>query len=224
MGTVYFVSGIDTDCGKSFATGIVARELRGQGRRVFTQKLVQTGCVGVSSDIVKHREIMGVELAGDDLSMVSCPVVLRYPASPHLAAKLEGASIDLHDIDRCTSLLREKYDILLLEGAGGLFVPITEELLTIDFVAQRQYPLLLVSSGRLGSINHTLMSIELCKSRHIDLRAVLYNNYPPADNLIAADSRLYIERYLQQLYPSALMIDVPNIQENRDASVEGLLL
>src|SRR5690606_14474160 len=118
---------------------------------VITQKLVQTGCVGASDDILLHRRIMGCGLFDEDRDGHTMPALYAYPASPHLAARLEGRSLDLEAIDRATAHLCERYETVLVEGAGGLMVPLTEQLLTIDYVARRGWPLLLVTSGRLGS-------------------------------------------------------------------------
>lgn len=71
--------------------------------------------------------------------------------------------------------MAERFEIVLLEGAGGLMVPLTTSLLTIDYVAQHQFPVILVTSGRLGSINHTLLSLEALKSRGLKLKALVYN-------------------------------------------------
>src|SRR5690606_29027978 len=134
-GQVVFVSGIDTEIGKTVVTGWLARQWREAGVDVITQKLVQTGCVGASDDILLHRRIMGCGLFDEDRDGHTMPALYAYPASPHLAARLDGRSLDLEAIDRATAHLCERYETVLVEGAGGLMVPLTEELLTIDYVA-----------------------------------------------------------------------------------------
>ena len=127
---VFFVSGIDTNVGKSYATGHIARMWMDEGRTVITQKLVQTGNHGMSEDIELHRKIMDIGLTADDVSKTTMPEIFSYPCSPHLAAKIDGRDIDFAHIERCTRLLSDKYDRVLLEGAGGLMVPLTEDLFT----------------------------------------------------------------------------------------------
>ena len=108
--------------------------------------------------------------------------------------------------------MSHRYDIVLLEGAGGLMVPLTEEFLTIDYVAQKGYPLLFVTSGKLGSINHTLLSLEAIKSRGIELDTVLYNLYPTVeDRTIQEDTRLFIQRYLKKHFPETKFRTVPEL-------------
>ena len=156
---VYFVSGIDTNIGKSYATGYLARIWNGQSIRTITQKLIQTGNTGISEDIELHRRIMGCGLLEEDREGLTMPEIYSYPCSPHLAAEIDRRPIDFDKIDRATAVLSERYDAVLLEGAGGLMVPLTRELLTIDYIARKGYPLIYVTSGRLGSINHFLLGL-----------------------------------------------------------------
>jgi dethiobiotin synthetase len=98
----------------------------------------------------------------------------------------------------------------LLEGAGGLMVPLTTDLLSIDYIAAKQLPVILVSSGRLGSINHTILSLEALKSRGLELYALAYNlNDESQDELISKDTASYLKAYLATHFPQALWIDIP---------------
>ncbi|PRI66971.1 ATP-dependent dethiobiotin synthetase BioD, partial [Haemophilus influenzae] len=90
MGKVIFISGIDTDVGKTIATGIYAKKLMEQGCSVITQKMIQTGCKNIADDLLVHRKIQGIDLTEEDLQGETCPYVFEYPCSPHLAAKRES--------------------------------------------------------------------------------------------------------------------------------------
>ena len=118
-----FISGIDTDAGKSYATGWLACQMAAQGRRVATMKFIQTGCDGRSEDIEIHRRLTGTPLPEDD-DLTTAPQIFSYPASPHLAARIDGRSIDFEAIDSALRRLSECYDTVLVEGAGGLMVPL----------------------------------------------------------------------------------------------------
>ena len=119
MGKVLFVSGIDTDIGKSIATGYYAKYLMQQGYSVITQKMVQTGCQDISTDIIVHRKIQGIVLTEEDRRGVTCPYLFDYPCSPHMAARLQQTCIDEKTIEKSTALLAQNYDYVLLEGAGA---------------------------------------------------------------------------------------------------------
>lgn len=207
---VFFVSGIDTNIGKSYATGYLAREWNKAGIRTITQKLIQTGNTNVSEDIELHRHLMGVGLLPEDHESLTMPEIYTYPCSPHLAAEIDRRPIDFRQIEQATRELSRRYDAVLLEGAGGLMVPLTRTLLTIDYVARHEFPLILVTSGRLGSINHTLLSLEAVRARHIRLDTVAYNLFPDEeDELIRQDTQLYIQHYLKEYFPETKFITVP---------------
>lgn len=207
-GQVVVVAGIDTGIGKTVATGLLARRFLEEGIQVITQKIVQTGCEGISEDIVTHRELMGTGLLDVDLDGTSCPYVFLFPASPHLAAALEGREIDIMTIRRSTFILRRSRDLVLLEGVGGLLVPLNAGLLFADYVRDAGYGLVLVSSSRLGSINHTLLSIEACVSRGIEVRAVIFNRFFGGDETIAEDTRKVIAAALKRYGCEAAIIDL----------------
>ena len=110
-----------------------------------------------------------------------------------MAAAKDGRRIDLDTITQSTRRLRETYEYVLLEGAGGLMVPNDMESLTIDYVKEQAYPLILVTSGKLGSINHTLLSLYACERYGIEVKAIVYNQYPSIDPLIEANTLEYLK-------------------------------
>ncbi len=211
MSQAYFISGIDTDAGKSYVTGYLASRLMKEGKRVVTQKFIQTGNVGFSEDIDLHRKIMGIGPLPEDTDHTTAPVIFSYPASAQLAARMDGREIDLDVIDRATATLLERYDVVLIEGAGGLMVPITDEFFTIDYVKTRNLPILLVVNGVLGSINHAVLSLEAIKSRGIQLAGVLYNEHFDTDRIIGADTQAFLHRYVSRHFPDTPFATVPSL-------------
>ncbi len=211
MSQAYFISGIDTDAGKSYVTGYLASRLMKDGKRVVTQKFIQTGNVGFSEDIDLHRKIMGIGPLPEDTDHTTAPVIFSYPASAQLAARMDGREIDLDVIDRATATLLERYDVVLIEGAGGLMVPITDEFFTIDYVKTRNLPILLVVNGVLGSINHAVLSLEAIKSRGIQLAGVLYNEHFDTDRIIGADTQAFLRRYVSRHFPDTPFATVPSL-------------
>lgn len=210
---IYFISGIDTDAGKSYCTAWYANELAKCGKRVITQKFIQTGNKGHSEDIDLHRRIMGTGYLPEDREGLTMPEIFSYPCSPHLASRIDNRPIDFYKIEQATLELAQRYDIVLVEGAGGLMVPLTEEYLTIDYIAEKQYPLIFVTSGKLGSINHTLLSFEAIKNRNIRLDTVLYNLYPTVeDRTIQEDTMHYIQTYITKHFPGTKFEVVPEIR------------
>lgn len=206
-----FITGIDTDAGKTYATASYARLLENGGYGVVTQKFIQTGCVGRSEDIDRHRELLGTGELPEDREHLTAPVIFTYPASAQLAARIDGREIDLEVIDAARKRLEDRYDIVLVEGAGGLMVPITDDYFAIDYAAERNLPVILVTNSRLGSINHTVLSLEAIKNRGMKLHSVLYNTYFDRDAEISADTRGFIARYVERHFPGTEVTDVPTI-------------
>ncbi len=212
---IYFISGIDTDIGKSIATGMMARFLHRSGTKVITLKLVQTGNTDFSEDIVCHREIMDCGLFPEDTEHLTAPEIYTFPASPHLAAELDKRPIDFEKILNAVRTLQRRYEVVLVEGAGGLAVPLTEELLTVDFAAAQKWPLILVTSGRLGSLNHTILSMEAAVMRKMKIAGVVYNESPKADPLIEADSERMIRKYLRHYGQPDILVRMPEVKPPR---------
>lgn len=206
MSDIIFISGIDTDAGKTYATAWLAKHLMKKGQRVITQKFIQTGNSDYSEDIVKHRELMGTGLLPEDEDFTTAPIIFSYPASAQLAARLDGKEINLDKVKQSSAVLASRYDTVLVEGAGGLMVPVTDDYFTIDYVKDEKLPLALVTNGVLGSINHTILSLEAIKNRDITLRYLLYNTYFDNDKTIADDTRGFISRYLAKHFPESEML------------------
>lgn len=213
---VFFVSGIDTNIGKTYATGMLAAALARQGKSVITQKMIQTGCGEVSEDIEMHRRLQGIPFTDEDKDGTTCPYIFTYPCSPHMAAEKDGERIDTQVITDATRVLRERYEFVLLEGAGGLMVPIDRERTTIDYIKECGYPVLLVTSGRLGSINHTLLNLFACRSYGIPVEALVFNDYPQEDALITANTIDYLKGYLAEFHPETHWIRLPEATDGED--------
>ena len=209
MNNIIFISGIDTDAGKTYATAWLAKQLMTKGQTDVTQKFIQTGNHDFSEDITRHRELMGIDLLPEDFDHTTAPIIFSYPASAQLAAKLDGKDIDLNLVDKSTEILASRYDNVLIEGAGGLMVPITDDFLTIDYISSRKLPVALVTNSKLGSINHTILSLEALKSRNINVKYVLYSTHLDTDATISADTKRYVKQYLAKHFPETELLFVP---------------
>ncbi len=208
---VLFMTGIGTDVGKSFATGWLAKEMIENGISCITQKMIQTGNTGRSEDIDRHRKIMGMEYLPEDTDRTTAPIIFTYPASPHLAAKIDGEKIDLNIISAATRRLVNKYDHVIVEGAGGLMVPIEGTYLTADYIRDHSLPVVVTVRGQLGSINHALLTFNAVKSYGLNLFAVIYNPYFDKDEVICKDTRSYLKDWLLEYFPQTLWIEMSKI-------------
>lgn len=204
---ILFVTGIDTGIGKTDAVGWLAAGLLRQGLRLTTMKLAETGCTGESGDVQRHRLWMGAAWDEWDRRGLTCPQRFRFPASPHLAARLENREVDLAAIDRASAELCRHFPLILLEGVGGIEVPLKGATTVLDFVAERRYPTLVVTSPRLGSINHTLLTVKALAGRQVEVRGLIYNLHGAEQPEITADTR----RVLRELLPEIPAVDMPSL-------------
>ncbi len=207
----FFITGIGTDVGKSWATGWLAKRLMKEGKNVITQKFIQTGNVGCSEDIEVHRQIMGIGMTEEDHEMITAPEIFSYPCSPDLASKIDNRAIDFGKIERATEVLESRYDVVLIEGAGGIMVPLEGEYLTIDYIRDHHLPTIVVTNGQLGSINHTLLTLYAIKQYGIDLSEVVYNHHFDKDPTICADTIAYLQRYLTRHFPTTKFTEIPTL-------------
>lgn len=206
-----FITGTDTDAGKSFATGWLANLINGEGNNAITMKFVQTGNVDFSEDIEVHRRIMGIQPVEEDLKHITAPEIFTYPCSPDLAARIDNRVINFEAIDNAIQKLSLNYDTVLIEGAGGLMVPLKGEYLTIDYIRDRKLPVVLVTNGKLGSISHTLLALYAIKQYGIELTGVIYNSYFDYDKIIAEDTRNYIREWLELNFPGSQFMSMGTI-------------
>jgi len=203
-----FVTGIDTNVGKTIITGLLAKYLLSIGKSVITAKLVETGNTeGVSQDVTLHRILMDMELNFMDYNNDTCPQLFQLAASPHLAAKMENSEIDIELITNKLFNLQDQYEIVLVEGAGGLFVPLKGRYTIFDYIQESYSPVVVVSTNKLGSINHTLLTVNHLISSMVQVVGIVYNKIYNESELITNDT----EHYLREYYPNIPVIPLEKI-------------
>ncbi len=150
-----------------------------KGVNVGVMKPVTSGCREESGRLVSEdAELLawGAGLAGVDADIA--PYLLRQPIAPAEAASRDGVRIDFRIIGNAFSRLASRYDFVIVEGAGGLMVPLFEGFLVADLVTHLSLPLLVVTRPNLGTVNHTLLTCFAAKQLGISVRGVVINNYP----------------------------------------------
>ncbi len=210
---VYFVSGIDTGIGKTIATGLIARSLMRRGHDVITVKMVQTGNDGFSEDLDLHRKMCDGVTYPEDAEGWTAPQIFKFPSSPMLAAELEHRNVDIAAIRNAVHECAARHEIVLVESAGGLDVPLNAEMLSVDLAAAEHWPLILVTCGRLGSINHTLLSLEAAINRGMRIAGIVYNWYPDADPLIDRDTPAYTLGYMHRRGYDIPLVRIPQVAQ-----------
>jgi len=209
-----FVTGTGTGVGKTVVCGLLAGFLRGRGIRVTTQKWVETGVTGGPSDIDVHRRLMGDPApATEPPAADRRPYRFSLPASPHLAAAREGRLVDPAVIESAYRRLAAAHDAVLVEGAGGFLVPLSEELLTGDLVARIGLPVLVVVSNRLGCVNDALLSVEAARSRGVPLCGIVFNRLPVEGDGTLPEVRDDNPRIVAEMTRAPVLGEVPTLPD-----------
>ncbi len=169
----YFVTGTDTGVGKTVVSCALVRGLRERGLDVGAMKPIETG-VGPEGplDALALQAAAGGEDALEDV----CPQRFALPAAPTVAARAEGRGVELWAIQRAYERLRARHECVIAEGAGGLLVPATEELSMADLARELDLPLIVVARASLGTINHTLLTLEAAVERGLAVAGVVISH------------------------------------------------
>lgn len=155
-----FITGTDTGVGKTYVAALIARQLHRAGRRVGVYKPVASGCVDEGGQFASEDARVLWEAAGHpgELERV-CPQRFRAPLAPHLAAAEEGRRIDEDLLRSGIDYWRQRSEVILVEGVGGLMCPLGSDIYVADLAYDFDYPLVVVARNALGTINHTLQTL-----------------------------------------------------------------
>jgi dethiobiotin synthase len=178
-----FVTGTDTGVGKTVVGQALVRALRAHGVNVGVLKPIETG-VGAAGplDAMALRDAAGVSDSLDDV----CPQRFALPAAPTVAAAAEGRRVDLDAVDRAFTRIAECHAFVVVEGAGGLLVPAAEGVSMGDLAARLSLPVIVVARAALGTINHTLLTLEAAAARELDVLGVVISH---ADGALSPPDR-----------------------------------
>ena len=171
-----FITGTDTEIGKTVVAGGLAAALKAAGIDVGVMKPIASGGVEHKGRIVSEDAIFLKHAAqvDDALDLIN-PICLRHPLAPSVAAEIEGVSIHPQQIDKAFTQLCQGHEFMVVEGVGGIAVPICEDFLVANLAQRFQLPLLIVARPNLGTINHTVLTVEFARSHSLELRGIVLN-------------------------------------------------
>ena len=174
-----FITGTDTGVGKSIAAATLARLLHERGMNVGVMKPVTSGCREKNGRLVSEdAELLAWGAGLDRVDADVAPYLLREPIAPAEAAGREGVRIDFQHIGEAFARLISRHDFVIVEGAGGLMVPLAGGLLIANLVNHLSLPLLVIARPNLGTVNQTLLTCFAARQLGIAVSGVIINNYP----------------------------------------------
>ncbi|WP_029936195.1 dethiobiotin synthase [Thiomicrospira pelophila] len=199
----YFITGTDTEIGKSHIACCIAMGLIQQGHTVAPRKPIASGCIKQPDGSLLSVDAYRLQQASQthDSLQTICPYQFEAPISPARAIRQANQTIGLEDLKQTCQAPASQF--LLVEGAGGFLSPLCDNALNADLAAQLQLPIILVVGNRLGCINHALLTVEAIQQRGLKLAAILLND-------IQADSDLDNLTDLKNLLPNQHIIHQPH--------------
>ena len=174
-----FITGTDTDVGKTVISAGLALSLKARGLKVGVMKPVATGCHSHDDKhLISPDAVYLWEAAENEFPALTNPERYRNPLAPHAAASIEKHIVDPEKLIKAYKELQKHYDFLIVEGIGGLFVPLAKDYYVSNLIKDFDLPLVVVSRSSLGSINHTLLTVDAAMIRGLDVRGIIFNRVP----------------------------------------------
>ena len=178
-----FVTGTDTGVGKTVIAAALAAACRARGLDVGVMKPVETGCAVRNGRRIARdaRELMRAAGVRDGIEAV-CPYRFKEPLAPILAAEREGAAIRLSRIAAAFRRLSRRHDFMIVEGIGGTLTPVTRAVFALDLALSFELPVLVVARTGLGTLNHTLLTVQAVRQAGAPVLGVVFNRARPGRN------------------------------------------
>jgi dethiobiotin synthetase len=218
-----FITGTDTEVGKTLIAASLVVALQDRGIDVGVMKPLESGALCFESapiprDAFYLKEIAGVQ---DDLDLIN-PYCFQAPLAPGVAAEQEGVEVDLQRIKEAYEELKRRHQFMVVEGAGGLLVPIANGTLLPELIKVFDLPLLLVARSSLGTINHALLSLLYCQREGLEVVGIVINkSTPDADPAEASNPRYITQFSTAPLWGSfPYLRDYTGVRGNRDFLAE----
>lgn len=186
-GKAIFITATDTGVGKTMVSGLLLKFLLEHSIKGGYQKWVSSGDAENPADLVSCLQTAGIA-ADPEILDLQVPYRFDFPASPHLAAELENRQVDPEKIISAFMTMTTNHEVLIVEGVGGLLVPLTRNLLLADLLARVQVPTIIVARSGLGTLNHTLLTIEALRSRQIPLTGVIFTDDENTNETLVRDN------------------------------------
>ena len=208
----YFITGTDTDVGKTLVSAALIHALCAKGLQIAGMKPVASGCTETSHGLRNDDadQLIAAANVTADYNLV-CPYRFQLAIAPHIAAKEAGVIISSKHIVECYKRLASLCDAVVVEGAGGWQVPLDDQKSFSDLAVELGLPVIIVVGGRLGCINHALLTAESILSSGLSVAGWVFNQIDPDMEQVSA-----VKETLKLRMPAALMADI-SWQEKPDA-------
>ena len=213
-----FVTATDTDIGKTYVCAGLAHALKKMDINVGIMKPFACGDkqkIGFSSNDLTI--LANAAMVGDAEDIIN-PFFFPIPASPYTAAKNLGVKIDVEHVMKCFRKLNKIHDIMLVEGIGGIMTPILKNYAIIDLIKDLTANTIIVTSSKIGTVNHTVLTCNMCKNMNIPIKGLIINNFDPSGYPIPE-----LERDLSTLTDLPVLCSLPHMKKFNLSNYSALI-
>ncbi len=195
-----FITGTDTGVGKTFISCVIVRSLKKKGINVGVMKPVETGCKRKGDSLFPEDGILlkNASNVKDSIDLI-VPYRFRYHLSPFMAAYLENRRISIDKIKNIYFKIFKKYDLILVEGAGGLMVPVTKDFTYLDLIKDLKLSVIIVASNRLGVINHVFLNVLLLRYNNTIPLCIILNNLSPKKDIAQKTNLIALKKIIKKI-------------------------
>ncbi len=225
MAKGFFITGTDTGAGKTVVAGALIKVSQSLGLKTCGMKPLETGCKKVDGKLFPSdgdflRRMSGVD---EPLELIT-QCTYENPLAPMVAADIEKKPVDLNAIKNSFKKLSEKYESVIIEGIGGLLVPITKNYSVVDFIKEFNLPVIIAAKPGLGTINHTLLTLNCALENNINVAGIIINYNQPSQGTIAENTNM---QAIKELSSVPVLGSFPYLAEVSDktlakAAIENL--
>jgi len=214
----FFVTGTDTGVGKTIITGAIIRALSFHGIKAGAMKPIESGC-GREGDVLVPFDGLLLKQAAhmDDALTLVTPCCFESALAPLPASEIEPVKISIPAIRGAFSKLASKYDAMVIEGIGGLLVPIRKNYAVVDLAADLGLPLIVVAKPGLGTINHILLTVKYALREGLEVAGVIINYSLPPENSLAEKTNLHV---LEKICPVPVIGTFPYLKNITEENIE----
>ena len=222
----FFITGTDTGVGKTIIAGALILVIRSLGLRVCGMKPIETGCMkaesGFKDRVLETSDGMFLKETADmdDSIDVITPIRFEKPLAPFPASEIEGIPVDIEDIDKIKKAFKyllKKYDMVVVEGIGGLLVPIQRDYFVLDLAKDFGLPIIIVSRPGIGTINHTLLTVNYAMKEGLNVAGIILNYSRPPENTLAEETNPQV---IRQISPVPILGVFPYLENRERVTLE----
>jgi dethiobiotin synthetase len=232
MAKGFFVTGTDTGVGKTFIAAALIKAVSLLGLKACGMKPIETGCkknkVKSQKSKVKNNVLIpsdgtflkNISNVNESIDLIT-PIRFENPLAPLPASEIEGTAVDFEKIQKAYTDLSKKYDVIIIEGIGGLLVPITRDYFVLDLARDFGLPILIVSRPGLGTLNHTFLTVQNALKEGIHVAGIIINYSQPPERTLAENTNPGV---IKRISPVPLIGISPYLKDFKSSTIEEALV